>query len=57
MKSIVDVYVELLPMKHAFPITLSLVIAAITILASLTTYERKFSKMKLTKTTKIIDFY
>jgi len=34
LKTIVDVYVELLPMKHAFPTTTSFVIAAITILVS-----------------------
>ena len=51
LKTIVDVYVELLPMKQAFPTTMSLVIAAITIPVSSTTCERTFSKMKLIKTT------
>jgi hypothetical protein len=51
LKTIVDLYVELLPLKQAFPTTLSLIISAMTIPVSSTTCERTFSKMKLIKTT------
>jgi hypothetical protein len=51
LKSIVDLYVELLPLKQTFPTTISLIIAAITIPISSTTCERTFSKIKLIKTT------
>ena len=50
LKSIVDVYVELLPMKYAFPTAMCLIVATMTIPVSLTTCERTFSKMKLIKT-------
>ena len=51
LKNIVDVYVELLPMKHALPKTMSLIVAGMTIPISSTTRERTFSKIKLIKTT------
>ncbi len=51
LKSILDLYVDLLPLKQAFPMTVSLVIAAMTMPVSSTTCERTFSKMKLLKTT------
>jgi hypothetical protein len=51
LKSILDFYVELLPLKQAFPTTIFLIIAAMTIPVSSTTCERTFSKMKLIKTT------
>ncbi len=53
MKSIADLYVELLPLKQAFPTptTIFLITAAMTIPVSSTTCERTFSKMKLIKTT------
>jgi len=51
LASIIDVYVELLPLEKAFPTIISLVIAAMTIPVSSTTCERTFSKMKLIKTT------
>jgi len=49
LKTIVDVYVALLPMKHAFSTATSFVIAAITILISSTTCQRTFGKIKLLK--------
>ena len=52
LKSIVDVYVELLQMKNAFPTTISLIVATMTIPISSTTCERTFSKMKLIKATR-----
>jgi len=51
LKSIVDFYFELLPLKQAFPTIISLIIAAMTISVSSTTCERTFRKMKLIKTT------
>jgi hypothetical protein len=51
LKSIVDLYFELLPSKQAFPTIISLIIAAMTIPVSSTTCERTFRKMKLIKTT------
>jgi hypothetical protein len=51
LKSIIDLYVELLPLKQAFPTTIFFIIAAMTILVSSTTCERTFSKMNLIKTT------
>ncbi len=51
LKTIVDLYVELLPPKQAFPTTLFPIVAAMTIPVSSTTCERTFSKMKLIKTT------
>ena len=51
LKSIVDLYVELLPLKQAFPTTIFLITAAMIIPVSSTTCERTFSKMKLIKTT------
>ncbi len=51
VKSIVDLYVELLPLKQAFPKTIFLITAAMTIPVSSITCERTFSKMKLIKTT------
>jgi hypothetical protein len=50
LKSIVDLYVELLPLKQVFPTTIFLIIAAMAIPVSSTTCERTFSKMKLIKT-------
>ncbi len=51
LKSIVDLYVELLPLKQAFPRTIFLFTAAMTMHVLSTTCERTFSKMKLIKTT------
>ena len=51
LENIIDFYDYLLPLKQAFPIILSLIIAALTIPISSTTCERTFSKMKLIKTT------
>ena len=51
LKSTVDLHVDLLPMKHAFPTTMPLIVAAMAIPISSTTCERTFSKMKLIKTT------
>ncbi len=51
LKTIVDLYVEILPLKQAFPTVTHLVVAAMTIPVSSTTCERTFSKMKLIKTT------
>jgi hypothetical protein len=51
LESIIDLYVELLPLKKAFPTIIFLLIAAMTVPVSSTTCERTFSKMKLIKTT------
>jgi hypothetical protein len=51
LKSIVDLYYELLPLKLEFSTIISLIIAAMIIPVSSTTCERTFSKMKLIKTT------
>ena len=51
LKSTVDLYVELLPMRHAYPTIMSLIAAAMTVPISSTTCERTFSKMKLIKIT------
>jgi hypothetical protein len=51
LKSIVNLYVELLPLKQAFPTTIFFIIAVMTIPVSSTTCERTFSKMNLIKTT------
>jgi hypothetical protein len=51
LKSIVDLYYELLPLKLEFTTIISLIIAAMIIPVSSTTCERKLSKMKLIKTT------
>ena len=50
LKNIVDFYVELLPLKQAFPTVMFLLSIALTIPISSTTCERTFSKMKLIKT-------
>ncbi|CAF1475900.1 unnamed protein product, partial [Adineta ricciae] len=50
LENIIDFYSYLLPLKQAFPIIISLIIAAMTIPVSSTTCERTFSKMKLIKT-------
>ncbi len=52
LKNTFDLYVELLPLKQAFPTTIFLITAAMTIPVSSTTCERTFSKMKLIKTTR-----
>ncbi|CAF1237482.1 unnamed protein product [Adineta ricciae] len=44
-------YYHLLPLQRAFPVIMSLIIAAMNIPVSSTTCERTFSKMKLIKTT------
>ena len=46
-KTMIDLYLEVLPLKQAFPSILSLLIGAMTIPVSSTTTERTFSKMKL----------
>ncbi|CAF2998956.1 unnamed protein product [Rotaria sp. Silwood2] len=50
-KTIVELYVELLPLAKAFPTVMFLIVTAMTIPVSSTTCERTFSKMKLIKTT------
>lgn len=50
LDNIVDLYIELLPLKQAFPKVMSLLLVAMTIPVSSTTCERTFSKMKLIKT-------
>ena len=50
LKSIIDLYLKILPLKQAFPSTLFLIAAAMTIPVSSTTCERTFSKMKMIKT-------
>ena len=49
-KTVVDLYLELLPLKQVFPSFVSILIGAMTIPVSSTTRERTFSKMKLIKT-------
>ncbi|CAF0990826.1 unnamed protein product [Adineta steineri] len=51
LKTIVDLYTEILPLKNAFPTVIHIVVAAMTIPVSSTTCERSFSRMKLIKTT------
>ncbi len=51
LETIIDLYVELLPLKKAFPNIIFLLIAGMTVPVSSTTCERTFSKMKLIKTT------
>ena len=50
LENIVELYIELLPLKQAFPKVMSLLLVALTIPVSSTTCERTFSKMKLIKT-------
>ena len=50
LDNIVALYIELLPLKQAFPTMMSLLLVALTIPVSPTTCERTFSKMKLIKT-------
>ncbi len=50
LDNIVALYIELLPLKQAFPTVMSLLLVALTIPISSTTYERTFSKMKMIKT-------
>ena len=49
-KNVVDLYMELRPFAHAFPMIQTIVIGAMTIPVSSCTTERSFSKMKLIKT-------
>jgi len=49
LKSIVDLYVELLPLKQAFPTTIFFIIAAMTIPVSSTTCERTLVCISLVK--------
>lgn len=49
-KTMLDLYLEVLPFKQTFPCLLSLLIGAMTIPVSSTTTERTFSKMKCIKT-------
>ncbi|CAF0733420.1 unnamed protein product [Adineta steineri] len=51
LKTIVDLYTEILPLKNAFPTVIHIVVAAMTIPVSSTTCERSYSRMKLIKTT------
>jgi len=53
LESIIDLYIESLPLKKAFPPTtiIFLLVAAMTMSVSPTTCERIFIKMKLIKTT------
>ena len=51
LENIFDLYYQLLPLKHAFPTIMFLIIIAMTIPVLSTTCERTFSKMKLVKIT------
>ncbi len=51
VKSIADLYYELLPLKQGFPTIKSLIITAMPIPVSSTTCKGTFNKMKLIKTT------
>ena len=50
LDNIVALYIELLPLKQAFPTMMSLLLVALTIPVSSTSCERTFIKMKLIKT-------
>ena len=50
LKTITDLYFEIVPLKDAFSTVVSILLAALTIPVSSTTTERTFSKLKLIKT-------